>query len=164
MSSNGQKENTEASEKVEPKINALSQYIRDLSFENFAAREKSPPKSAPEISVQVNLDARKIEESFEVVLKLKVDAKAEETNIFLLELEYAGVFNVVGVPDEHLHPVLMVECPRILFPFARRIIRDTTTDGGFPPLNVDTIDFLSLYKAEIARRSEEQKKSEEKVN
>ena len=147
-----------------PSINVVSQFIRDLSFENFAARAENPPESGPDINVQVNLDARKKNDVFEVVLNLKVDAKAGEEAIFFLELEYAGVFNIQNVPDEHLHPVLMIECPRLLFPFARRIIRDMTADGGFPPLNVDNIDFLSLYRNEIDRRTAEENANSEKLN
>ncbi|WP_289460198.1 protein-export chaperone SecB, partial [Klebsiella pneumoniae] len=72
--------------------------------------------------------------------------------LFLIELDYGGIFHVEGVPDEQLHPFLLIECPRLLFPFVRRIISDVTRDGGFPPLNIDTVDFLALYRNEIARR------------
>lgn len=154
----------EEKQPASPKVNVVSQYIRDMSFENFAARTKKPPEAGPDINVQVNLDAAKLGESFEVILKLKVDAKSGDNEIFLLELEYAGVFNIQDVPEEHLHPVLMIECPRLLFPFARRIVRDTTADGGFPPLNVDSVDFLALYRAEIERRAAQEKAEDKKVN
>jgi preprotein translocase subunit SecB len=106
--------------------------------------------------VQVSLDAKKraVEHQYEVVSKYVVTSKnkANGDTLFLLELEYGGIFHVEGVPDEQLHPFLLIECPRILFPFCRRIISDVTRDGGFPPLNVDNVDFLSLYRQEIARR------------
>ena len=76
--------------------------------------------------------------------------------MFILELDYAGVFHVEGVPEDQLHPFLLIECPRILFPFVRRIVSDVTRDGGFPPLNLDNIDFVALYRQEIARRQEQQ--------
>ncbi|MFT6456461.1 MAG: preprotein translocase subunit SecB, partial [Yoonia sp.] len=115
----------------------------------------------PEIKVQVNLDARKrgTEDQFEVITKLKVESSAKATGdpLFVLELEYAGVFEVKGVPEEQMHPYLLVECPRITFPFLRRIVSDVTRDGGFPPLNLETIDFVALYRSEIARRLEAEK-------
>jgi preprotein translocase subunit SecB len=113
----------------------------------------------PDVQVQVNLDARKrqLENQYEVVVKLKVTSKNKETseNLFLLEMEYGGIFLITGVPDDQLHPFLLIECPRMLFPFLRRIVSDVTRDGGFPPLNLDTIDFLQLYRNELARRQAE---------
>jgi len=113
----------------------------------------------PDIQVQVNLDARKrqIENQYEVIVKLKVTSKNKETDdkLFLLELEYGGIFVITGVPEDQLHPFLLIECPRMLFPFLRRIVSDVTRDGGFPPLNLDTIDFLQLYRNELARRAAE---------
>ncbi|MEM0976235.1 MAG: protein-export chaperone SecB [Pseudomonadota bacterium] len=134
-------------------LNVINQYTRDFSFENIAAQKALQGELRPEISVQVNLDARKVaDEQYEVVLKLNVVAKADQSEVFLLELEYAGMFLIKNVPEEQIHPVLMIECPRLLFPFARRIIRDTVADGGFPPLNVDNVDFLALYRQELQRR------------
>jgi preprotein translocase subunit SecB len=118
------------------------------------------------VQVQVNLDGRKrqIENQYEVVIKLKIVSKNKETddNLFLLEMEYGGIFMITGVPDDQLHPFLLIECPRMLFPFLRRIVSDVTRDGGFPPLNLDTIDFLQLYRKELARRQAEA--SQEKAN
>jgi preprotein translocase subunit SecB len=93
-----------------------------------------------------------------VILKIQVTSKAKESGdtLFVLELEYAGVFHVENVPDEQLHPFLLIECPRMLFPFVRRIVSDVTRDGGFPPLNLETIDFLQLYRTELARRAQAQ--------
>ena len=104
--------------------------------------------------MQVNLDAnKKADDQFEVILKLNIQAKAGEETVFILELDYGGRFHVENVPEEQLHPFLMIECPRMLFPYLRRIVGDITRDGGYPPLNLDNIDFLALYRQEIARRA-----------
>ena len=94
-----------------------------------------------------------------MITKLKVESNAKSTGdpLFVLELEYAGVFEVKGVPEDQMHPYLLVECPRITFPFLRRIVSDVTRDGGFPPLNLETIDFVALYRSEITRRLEAEK-------
>ena len=138
------------------KMNVLAQFIRDLSFENVLAQKGAGGEMTPDVQVQVNLDARKrtTEHQFEVVMKLKVESKAKGSgeHLFLMELEYAGVFQIENVPEEQLHPFLLIECPRMLFPFVRRIVSDVTRDGGFPALNLETIDFVSLYRNEIARR------------
>jgi len=108
--------------------------------------------------VQVSLDARKRpqDHQFDIVTKFKVTSKnkVNDDTLFLLEVDYGGIFHVEGVPEEQLHPFLMIECPRLMFPFVRRIISDVTRDGGFPPLNIDTVDFLALYRQEIARRAQ----------
>jgi preprotein translocase subunit SecB len=144
------------------RMQVLGQFVRDLSFENMVAQKGlSTNEIQPDIQVAVNLDARKrpVDHQFDVILKFRVNSKNKLTGdtLFLLELDYAGVFHVEGVPEEQLHPFLMIECPRLLFPFVRRIISDVTRDGGFPPLNVDTVDFLALYRQELARRAEAQK-------
>lgn len=137
-----------------PVMKCLNQYIRDLSFENIAAQKNLGNTSSPEINVQVNLDARKGDnDNFEVILKLTVNADAEDKKVFLLEIDYAGVFQVENIPEEQLHPFLMIECPRMLFPFVRQIVRNTTADGGYPPLNVDPIDFMALYRNELQRQA-----------
>ena len=106
--------------------------------------------------MQVNLDAKKrqAENQYEVMIKLNIESKAKEGNeqFFLLEIEYMGVFRISGVPEEQLHPFLLIECPRMLFPYLRRIVSDVTRDGGYPPLNLENIDFLQIYRAELARR------------
>ncbi|MDA9248777.1 protein-export chaperone SecB [Amylibacter sp.] len=139
-----------------PSMKCLHQYIRDLSFENIAAQKNLGDSSSPEINVQVNLDARKGDsDNYEVILKLTVNADSNEKKVFLLEIDYAGVFHVENVPKEQLHPFLMIECPRMLFPFVRQIVRNTTADGGYPPLNVDPIDFMALYRSELQRQAAE---------
>ncbi len=154
-----EKEETAAAEQLQPRMQIINQYIRDLSFENVAAQKNSGKQVQPDINVQVNLDARKGQENqYEVIQKLTISATAEEETIFLLEVDYAGLFHIENVSEDQLHPFLMIECPRMLFPFVRRIVRDVTADGGFPPLNVDNIDFVQLYRQELARLAAEQKK------
>ena len=138
---------------VAPKINIISQYIRDLSFENAAAQRQANPSEKPEIKVGVNLDAKPAGENrWEVILKVTANASAASGPFFIVELEYAGVFQIEGAPQELLHPILLTECPRQLFPFARRVIADVTRDGGFPPLMLEIIDFMQIYRAELAKR------------
>jgi preprotein translocase subunit SecB len=144
------------------KMQVLAQFVRDLSFENMVAQKGLTGGDVqPDIQVGVSLDARKrpVDHQFDVITKFKITSK-NKTNgdtLFLLELDYAGIFHVEGVTDEQLHPFLLIECPRLLFPFVRRIISDITRDGGLPPLNIDTVDFLALYRQELARRAEAQK-------
>ena len=143
------------------RLQILAQYIRDLSFENAVATKGAPQGEVqPEMAVQVSLDARKrgVEHQYEVVSKFRVTStnKADGTTMFLVELDYAGVFHIEGVPEDQMHPFLMIECPRLMFPFVRRIISDVTRDGGFPPFNMDPVDFVALYRQELARRAQSQ--------
>jgi len=143
------------------KMSVLAQFVRDMSFENMVAQKGIAGADVqPDIQVAVSLDARKraADHQYDIVTKFKVTSKnkANDETLFLLEVDYGGVFHVEGVPDEQLHPFLLIECPRLLFPFVRRIISDVTRDGGFPPLNIDTVDFLALYRQEMARRAQTQ--------
>ncbi len=136
-----------------PKVRVINQYIRDLSFENVAAQKGTAQDAKPEITVQVGIDAqKKAGDNYEVIQKLKVEAKAGGAAIFILEMDFAGLFEVSNVPNEQMHPFLLVECPRLVFPYLRRIVGDITRDGGYPPLNLDSIDYLNLYRQELARR------------
>ena len=150
-----------------PKMNILAQYVRDLSFENILAQKGVDGELNPEIQVNVNIDAKKrtADKQFDVIIKLRVDSKSKNTNniLFVLELDYGGVFQIENVPDDQLHPYLLIECPRMLFPFLRRIVSDVTRDGGFPPLNLENIDFLKLYRQEIDRRKNAKEKNGSKV-
>ncbi|MFY0308414.1 protein-export chaperone SecB [Leisingera sp. D0M16] len=152
-------ENGEAQQQPQVQMNILGQFIRDMSFENVMAQKGTGGEVQPDVSVQVNLDAKKrsAENQYEVVTKLTVESKNKESGnvLFVLELEYVGVFNIVGVPEDQLHPFLLIECPRMTFPFLRRIVSDVTRDGGFPPLNLDNIDFVAIYRNELARRQQE---------
>lgn len=138
-------------------LKVLGQFVRDLSFENVMAQKGAATGEVqPDVSVQVNLDAKKRNDDgqFEVVIKLNIESKGKESGdvLFVLEVEYAGIFQIGGVPDDQMHPFLLIECPRMLFPFLRRIVSDITNDGGFPPLNMDSIDFVQIYRHELARQ------------
>jgi preprotein translocase subunit SecB len=144
------------------RMNVMAQFVRDMSFENMVAQKGlSAAEVQPDIQVAVSMDARKrsVEHQYDVITKYKVTSKNKVNGdtLFLLEVDYAGVFHIEGVTDDQIHPFLLIECPRLLFPFVRRIISDVTRDGGFPPLNIDTVDFLALYRQELARRAEAQK-------
>ncbi len=148
-----------AAQQQPPRVHITNQYIRDLSFENIAVQKGSMPEGKTNFNVQVSLDARKLgDDQYEVINKLKIEATIQDAKIFILELDYAGRFVIQNVPEDQLHPFLMVECPRLIFPFLRRVVSDVTRDGGYPPLNLDTIDFVALYRNEIARRAQEQAK------
>ena len=137
-----------------PRMQNLTQYVRDLSFENIAAQKGFvSSEGKPDIKVQFGIDAQqKSAEHYEVQLTVKVESELAKTPIFILELEYGGIFLLQNVPQEQIHPLLMIECPRLMFPFVRRIVSDVTRDGGYPPLNLDQVDFLALYRAEVTRR------------
>ncbi|MEO3414703.1 protein-export chaperone SecB [Roseovarius sp. CAU 1744] len=149
-------ENGAATEVPQVKMNVLTQFVRDLSFENILAQKGTGGEVQLDVAVGVNLDAkkRKPEHQYEVTMKTNVTGKNKEDQspLFLLEMEYAGVFHVEGVPEDQMHPFLLIECPRMIFPFVRRIVSDVTRDGGFPPLNLESIDFVQLYRNEIQRR------------
>ena len=149
-------ENGAAAQAPQVKMNVLTQFIRDLSFENILAQKGTGGDVQLDVTVGVNLDAKKraVEHQFEVTMKMNVAGNNKDKNepLFLLEMEYAGVFHIEGVPQDQMHPFLLIECPRMLFPFVRRIVSDVTRDGGFPPLNLENIDFVQLYRNEITRR------------
>jgi preprotein translocase subunit SecB len=141
-----------AQEDTAPSLNALAQYAKDFSFENpNAPRSLAPQEQGPQISINVNVNAKQLAEAdFEVDLTLEGDAKAANDVLFKFELTYSGVFRVRNVPADQLHPVVMIECPRLLFPFARQIVADAVRNGGFPPLYIDPIDFVGLYRQKAA--------------
>lgn len=141
---------------AQPQMKILGQFIRDLSFENIMAQKGISGEVQPDVAVQVNLDAKKrsVEHQFEVTIKLNITSKTKAggEEMFLVELEYTGLFHIEGVPDAQMHPFLLIECPRMLFPFVRRIVSDVTRDGGYPALNLENIDFVSIYRNELARQ------------
>jgi preprotein translocase subunit SecB len=146
----------------QPRVKVLNQYIRDLSFENVAVQKDRMPEGQTNFEVQVALDARKVgENQYEVINKLKVNATIGEDKIFILELDYAGRFSIENVPNEQLHAFLMIECPRMTFPYLRRVVGDVTRDGGYPPLNLDNIDFLALYRNQMAQMAQAQAEAKE---
>jgi preprotein translocase subunit SecB len=136
-------------------LNVLVQYTKDLSFENpNAPRSLGPQQAQPQISIQINVSANGIgEQQYEVTLSIEGKAETDGTILFNFELAYAGVFRIQNVPDENLHPVIMIECPRLLFPFAREIIATAVRDGGFPPLLLDPVDFVGLYRQQLANQA-----------
>ena len=136
----------------QPGIRVLAQYAKDLSFENPRAPHSLQQQAeGPKINIDVNVTARQLSEAdFEVTLRLEATAGAEDSRLFHVELDYAGIFRLHNVPKEHLHPFLLIEGPRLLFPFARQIVADATRNGGFPPLMVDPVDFAALYRRNLA--------------
>lgn len=142
---------------VRPSINILAQYTKDLSFENPLVRK---PSSQPSMEMRVDIDARQEDKEkniHEVIMQIKATAKAEDKTLFVLELDYAGLFALNNFKPEQIELPLLVECPRLLFPYARQVISNVTIDGGFPPLLIDPIDFMSLY---IKQRAEKQASGE----
>lgn len=144
-----------------PQLNSLAQYTKDLSFENPNAPRSlaNQNQQAPNIQIQVNVNAQPIGgDDFEVELKLEGTAGTAPNLMFSFELNYAGVFRLRNIPQEHVGGVLMVECPRMLFPFARQIVANAVRDGGFPPLYMDPIDFMALYQQRMAELQTQQGK------
>ena len=135
-----------------PGMSILAQYIKDLSFENPNAPGSLQPQEQPKLDINVNVGAQPMgENQFEVVLTLTASAKTSAMTVFAIELVYGGLFRIVGVPQEHLHPFVLIECPRMLFPFARDILAEASRNGGFPPLMLDPIDFAALYRQNAAQ-------------
>lgn len=129
-----------------PTMKTITQYAKSIHFTNDAVANKSTNRGNPKINVKVNVIDEKLSDNrFAVTLDMQVEANADDDAVFTVELEYMGVFEIAGVPDDKLPIVVRVECPRLLFPFARRVIADSTREGGFPPLFLDPIDFLSLF-------------------
>lgn len=144
----GTEENAGADE--QPQLAILAQYVKDLSFENPNAPQIYQSTAQPELDVNVNVGVTKpADDVYEVALKINVKATTEGTVSFAVELLYNGLFGLRNMPEDALQPFLLVEAPRILFPFARRVISDVTRDGGFPPLMLEPIDFGSLYMAQV---------------
>jgi preprotein translocase subunit SecB len=133
-----------------PRVQIIGQYVKDLSFENPGAPMTLTVR--PAIDLGVDLQARRLDpERYEVELKLRVSAKSDEKPVFLLELVYGGLFFIQSAPEELLQPILLIEGPHLLFPFARRIVADVIRDGGMPPLMIEPIDFAALYRAKTGQ-------------
>lgn len=138
-----------------PQLNVLAQYTKDLSFENpNAPQSLAPQGQQPQINIQINVGANNIAENdFEVTLTIEGKAETAGKVMFSFELIYAGVFRLLNIPRENLSPMLLIECPRLLFPFAREIVATSVRDGGFPPLMLDPVDFVSLYRQNMERQA-----------
>jgi preprotein translocase subunit SecB len=139
-----------------PQLMVLAQYVKDLSFENPNAPRTLTQNQQPQINVSVNVAANPVAgNDIEVVLRIEGKAETAGTVLFNVELEFAGMFRIVNVPQEQMHPLVMIECPRLLFPFAREIIATAVRNGGFPPLMLDPIDFVALYQQRMAQMQQQ---------
>jgi preprotein translocase subunit SecB len=137
----------------QPQLNVMAQYVKDFSFENpNAPKSLAPTQTQPTISIQINVSAKPLAET-DMEVELKMEGKAETTStlLFSFDLTYAGVFRLQNIPQPDLQPVTMIECPRLLFPFAREIIANAVQHGGYPPLRIDPIDFVGLYRQRLAQ-------------
>jgi preprotein translocase subunit SecB len=134
-------------------LSVLGQYIKDFSFENpNAPQSLQPTQTQPAINIQINVGVKQLAATdFEVALTLEGKADHSGTTLFGFELIFAGVFRIQNVPQETLQPLVMIECPRLLFPFAREIVATAVRNGGFPPLLLDPVDFVSLYQQRVAQ-------------
>jgi preprotein translocase subunit SecB len=141
-----------ATQGAAPSMKILGQYVKDLSFENpDAPRSLAGQEGQPEINISVNVNAKPLADTdFEVELHLDAKAMNGDKVVFATELLYAGIFRLENIPQDALHPIVLVECPRMIFPFARQIVADVTRNGGFPPLMLDPIDFAAMYQQRIA--------------
>tara|TARA_R110002095_G_scaffold91585_1_gene79971 strand:+ start:4986 stop:5468 length:483 start_codon:yes stop_codon:yes gene_type:complete len=151
---------TKTQEAQMPPLTINAQYIKDLSFEHpNPVKTLQPSESQPEININIDVSADNIQEStFEVVLTIKADAKRDNDVLFISEIQYAGLFTLgEAITKEAVHPVLMIECPRMLFPFARSIIATITREGGFPPLSLNPIDFAALYHQQMEEAAKKKK-------
>ena len=144
----------EGAENQMPSLQIISQYIKDLSFENPSMGVNV---QRPQIEFSVDLQARRLQENgpFEVILKMRVSAKQDEKLVFLLEIAYGGLFVLERVPEEVLQPMLLIECPRLMFPFVRRVVSDLISDGGLPPLMIEPIDFAALYRSRMMQAQQQ---------
>ena len=137
-----------------PNLQIVGQYIKDLSFENPGAPAGLTQR--PQIEFGIDVQAKRGDEMhFEVELKLRVHAKSEDRQLFLLELAYAGLFRLSNIPEEAMQPILLIQAPHMLFPFARRIVADVVRDGGMPPLMIEPIDFVALYQAKMGQAAQQ---------
>ena len=140
-----------------PAIGLISQYVKDLSFENPNAPAVYQWQDAPQVDVQFNIAADSVGENlYEVTLKIDVTSKTDQGTSFVIDLKYAGLFGVRNVPDDQLQPFFLAEAPRILFPFARRVVADAVRDGGFAPLLLEPIDFHGLFMQQVQQVEAEQ--------
>lgn len=141
----------------QPAVGVILQYVKDLSVENPNAPACYQWQAQPQLDVQFNIGSEAVnEETHEVTLKITANAKTDHGALYLVELTYCGLIGMRNLPDEHAHAFLFAEAPRLLFPFARRVIGDATRDAGFPPLMLDPIDFVALYQQQLAARAAEQ--------
>jgi len=140
-----------------PQVKILAHFVRDLSFENVGAIEGTPADGTPEISVNVNLEGNSIgEDRYQTAMKINATAKTGDRTRFMVELDYVGIFSITNARQDFVHPLVFIECPRLILPFARRVIADVTRDGGYPPLMIDNVDFAALYRQRLAQHQAQQ--------
>jgi|AP12_2_1047962.scaffolds.fasta_scaffold28908_2 preprotein translocase subunit SecB len=146
---------TEAQKAEQPRVILHSQFLQDMSFENQNGSQSfTKGDLSPQVKLNLNVDSRKLGEStYEVALKITGDATQDGERCFLVEVDYRGVFSLTGADENVIQPILMVEGPRMIFPFARRIVADAVRDGGFPPLMLEPVDFLSVFRQRVAQRA-----------
>jgi len=144
-------------EAAQPMLRILAQYIKDASFENPNAPDSlRQDQSAPAISINIEIGRQMIDDNtVEVVLMLGAKAERDGKPVFLCELEYAGLFAFGNIAEDHIQPMILIECPRLLFPFARQIIAELTQNGGYPPILLEPPDFASMFRDEMMRRAQE---------
>lgn len=169
MAKKENKENKEnkapAADQPTPSLNIVGQYIKDLSFENPNAPASLSAGSAPQISISINVGAQKQQDELYAV-ELTINAKAERDNnvLFNIELVYGGLFAIKNFPENQLHPLVMIECPRLIFPFARQLLASVTQSGGFPPLLMEPVDFSAIYRQNLEAVAAQQANGEAKPN
>jgi preprotein translocase subunit SecB len=138
---------------AQPQLNVVAQYIKDFSFENpNAPRSLAPSGQQPQIGIQIKVDASPMSDT-DVEVSLKLEGKAEMGGslMFAFDLTYGGVFRIRNVPQDSMNALVLIECPRLLFPFAREIVATTVRNGGFPPLLLDPVDFVGLYRERMSQ-------------
>lgn len=141
----------------QPQAGMLTQYVKDISFENPNAPQifQKLPNAKPDIKIGINVAGRQVaQDTFEVELKLEANSTADGEAVYVVELVYAGLFQLRNLPEDAMQPFLLVEAPRLLFPFARRIVSDAVRDGGYPPLTLEPIDFAALYQHRMAQANQ----------
>jgi preprotein translocase subunit SecB len=150
---NGGPAQSPGAQQAQAQLNVLGQYIKDFSFENpNAPRSLTPTQTQPAINIQINVGVQQLGETdYEISLKLEGKADSAGNVLFAFDLTFAGVFRIQNVPQQTLQPLVMIECPRLLFPFAREIVATAVRNGGFPPLLLDPVDFVALYQQRVAQ-------------
>jgi len=163
--SNGKDANENTEQTVQKRsITSNGQFIKDLSFENPNAGKQFQSDSPPKIDIAISVNGRPApDNAHEVELNITAKATVSEELLFLVELVYGGTFKISGVTSEQIEPIVMIECPRLLFPFARRIIADCTRDGGYPPLMIEPMDFARMYMQRRSQTADEKQPATDKI-
>ena len=140
-----------------PQLNVLGQYVKDFSFENpNAPRSLAPSQEQPQLNVQINVGVNQLAPTdYEVTLKLEGKAESQGLVLFAFDLTFCGMFRIQNIPQEHIQPMVMIECPRLLFPFAREIVATAVRNGGYAPFLLDPVDFVSLYHQRLAQQQQQ---------